>query len=475
MAATVVARAVDLGFAVFMLRVLGPVEYGGYAFAVGLIGYFAIFTDFGLGTLLTREVARRGEQGQRYVATIIGVRLMLCLVAAPVLGAAVWAYHTFLELSGGAALAALLLMAALGPSSVAGALSALFSAHERMEYPAGVVVLTSLAKAFLGVAALLLGWGVVGLGVISVATSALTALIFWGLITRYFFPPRITFDWRSGISMLGTAVPLVLNNLLNTLFFRVDVLLLQAIKGAEAVGIYSTAYKFVDGLLIIPSAFTLALFPLMSRQAETAPKDLARLYTRGLRALLLLALPAAVGITVVAEQLVVALFGEPFRTAGGVLQVLVWFLPFSYVNGLTQYVLIALNQQRFITFAFAIGAAFNLTANLLVLPAYGPHGAAAVTVASEVVLMGPFLVAVVQRLGMPQIGALALRAGAAAAAMGALLTAAGAWPLWALAPVGAGAYLAGLWLLRALTPEDTALLTRLVRPLRPDTSVASHS
>ena len=68
MAGQVVARAVDFGFAIFMLRILGPTQYGGYAFAVVLIGYFAILTDFGLGTLLTREIARDPSQANRYVA-----------------------------------------------------------------------------------------------------------------------------------------------------------------------------------------------------------------------------------------------------------------------------------------------------------------------------------------------------------------------------------------------------------------------
>jgi len=57
-AAQALGRCIDLGFAVVTLQILGPREYGGYAFAGALIGYFAIVTDFGLGTLLTRDVAR---------------------------------------------------------------------------------------------------------------------------------------------------------------------------------------------------------------------------------------------------------------------------------------------------------------------------------------------------------------------------------------------------------------------------------
>jgi O-antigen/teichoic acid export membrane protein len=463
MAAQVVARTVDLGFAIFMLRVLGPVDFGGYAFAGALIGYFVIFSDFGLGTLLTREVARRPEEGPRYLGNVISLRLILWIAAAPVLAGLAWVYHAYFGLSQAAMATAVLLMLAVGPGGLAGALSGLFLAHERMEVPAAVVIFTSLMKALLGIAVLLLGWGILGVGAVAIATNGVTAMVFWGLVSRRFFRPGPALDRSFGLGLLRTSVPLVLNSLLNSVFFRIDVLLLQAMRNAETVGLYSTAYKFVDALLIIPSAFTLALFPLMARQGIASPEDLRRTYSRGLRVLLLAALPAAVGISLVAEDLVVTLFGPAYREAGGTLRLLIWFLPFSYVNGLTQYVLIALNHQRFITAVFLAAAGFNLAGNILLIPEYGAHGAAATTIASELVLLGPFLVRTSGLIGRPQIVGMAVRAGMAAAVMGAAMLLLGPLPFWALLPAGGVVYVGAAAALRVLGPEDIALLRRLVR------------
>ncbi|NJM41694.1 MAG: oligosaccharide flippase family protein [Anaerolineae bacterium] len=71
-------------------------------------------------------------------------------------------------------------------------------------------------------------------------------------------------------SILRESFPLMLNHLLATLFFKVDVPLLKALRGREGdlvVGWYSTAYKFVDAFNIIPAFFTQSLFPAMARQA----------------------------------------------------------------------------------------------------------------------------------------------------------------------------------------------------------------
>ena len=52
-------RAVFWAFWIVALRILGPERNGEYAFAMNLLTYFLALTDFGLGTVLTRDIARR--------------------------------------------------------------------------------------------------------------------------------------------------------------------------------------------------------------------------------------------------------------------------------------------------------------------------------------------------------------------------------------------------------------------------------
>ena len=47
-------RSIDFIFAMFYLRILGPGESGNYATAIVIIGWFEIWTNFGLNTWLTR-------------------------------------------------------------------------------------------------------------------------------------------------------------------------------------------------------------------------------------------------------------------------------------------------------------------------------------------------------------------------------------------------------------------------------------
>jgi O-antigen/teichoic acid export membrane protein len=77
---------------------------------------------------------------------------------------------------------------------------------------------------------------------------------------------------------------------------------------------------------------------------------------------------------------------------------MIWYMPLGFINSVTQYVLIALNKQRFLTGAFAIGLAFNLAANIILIRRYGYIASAYITVASEFVLLVPFYVGIRKHL-----------------------------------------------------------------------------
>src|SRR5690606_37839764 len=93
----------------------------------------------------------------------------------------------------------------------------------------------------------------------------------------------------------------------------------------------------------------------------------------------------------------------------------------SYVHGVTQYVLIAVDRQRTITGAFAAAVVFNLGANLLLVPRFGIYAAAAVTVATEVVIFATLAVAVRRYVGHLNWAGIAVRPALASCAMGAVL------------------------------------------------------
>ncbi len=455
-------KLIDMAFTMLMLRILTPEQAGRYWFAVAFIVYFEIITRFGLGILMTREVSKAHDQANRYLWNTILSRLALWLAAVPLAGTVLLLYALFGGLTADTAAAIGLFAVGVILSNVADALSSVFMAYERMEYPAALSTATTIVKVSLGTLALLLGWGFVGLAGMSIAGNLFTVVVFVYLLVRLFFRPRIEFDGRFGLRMLRISAPLMANSLLSKMFIDVDVLLLKPIQGDEVVGYYGAPYRYLSGLNIIPAYFTQAIFPAMSRYAVSARDSLRRAYLLSLRLLLILALPIAVVFTFAARELIILLGTEQYLPHSQIaLMILIWFLPLSYVNSVTHYVLIALDEQRFLTRAFLLGVSFNVIANLIFIPIYSYKAAAVITILSEVVLLTPFYIRLRKHLGAVSWARLVWRPLAAAAAMAAVAWLLRGQTVFVSLPAAGVVYLVALLGLRAFTDEDRALLRRL--------------
>jgi O-antigen/teichoic acid export membrane protein len=464
MSLSLLNKGIDTAFAMLMLRVLGPEGAGKYAFAIVVIGYFDILTNFGFNTLLTREVSRDRSQANRYLSNTALLRLILCGAAACLLILFILVWRWAFALPEDTIRALLLLGLALIPSNLSTALSSLFNAWERMEYPALVTTVTTVLKVSLGALVLLAGWSFVGLAGVSVVANVVTlAILVWLVYTRL-LKPRLEFDRSLSREILGQSYPLMINHLLATLFFRLDVTLLQPMRGDIVVGWYTTAYKFIDGLIIVPSTFTIALFPILSRFAASAHDSLIRAYFLSIKYLAALSLPVALLTTVYAREVILLFGGSQYLPhAATALRLLIWFFPFSCMNQVTQYVLIAIQQQHFLTRAFLIGVTFNLAANLVLIPRHGYRASAVVTTLSELVLLISFYRCVRRNLVPVPWARIFWRPVLATAVMAVLV--AGLQrrlSLVALIPVAILTYLLLLVLLGAFGAEDREIWAQLL-------------
>lgn len=459
MALTLMNRAIDLVFAAVMLRILGPGDAGKYYYAGVLIAWFEIWANFGLNTYLTREVSRDRTHANRYLSNTTLLRLSLGAASFPVLALVMLGLSRFGNLAGDTALAIVLLAIGLAPSSVSTGLTALFYAYEKAEYPAAITTLTTLLKVTFGALALLLGYSFVGLAAVTIIVNTITMIMLAVLVVRQFFRPRFEFEPPLQRTMIRDSWPLMLNHLLATLFFKVDVALLQPIRGDVEVGWYSTGYKFIEAFNIIPSFFTFALFPVMSRQASEDRPALVRSYTLAVKLLVTTALPLAVVTTFLAPTMIGLLGGQEYLPYGAIaLMLMVWSIPVGWINSVTNYVLIALGQQRALTRAFIIGLIFNVVANLIFIPIYGYPAAAVITILSEIVEGTPFYITLHRTLAPIPWLRILWRPALSTAIMAGLV-----WAGWQLHPLiglilGSVAYVGLIVGLRAFDEDEQAQL-----------------
>ncbi len=457
-------RGIDFIFAIVMYRLLLPADVGMYSVAVVLFVACDIFTNFGLDLFLIREASQQRARAGRTLYNTSVFRLALCLAGVPLLAGVMllWGASGAEAISGEGLAVVGLLYIGLFPASLSKGLTSLFYANEQAEKPAAIATITSMNKAVFGVIVLLLNYGIVGLAAVSIFNNVLTLLVLlWAgrkLIGRIggWRPERALLR-----EMIGESFPLMLNHLLATIFFQVDILLLQAIRGAETVAQYSTGYKWLLAINIVPAFFTQALFPVLSRQAVEDRAAFSRSLRFGLKLLFALSLPLAAALATLAEPLTLILGGARYLPLGAdALRLMIWSIPIGWMNSLLQYALVGLGLQRLITRAFAVAVVFNIVANALFIPQYGIQAAALTTIASELVLFLPFIVLAQRRLRDVSLLRLIWRPLAALAAMLAGLALLGGGLPGLL--ISVAVYAVVLLLLKPLDAAEGAALLRLL-------------
>ncbi len=470
-------RIIDFAFAALMARILGPAGMGRYFTAANIYLWFDTLANFGLDMYLIREVARDRTRARRVFVNTTLLRLQLFAVVIPILAGFLASRQALQNpLTNETMWAVILLYMGLLPGTMANSLTALFRAFEKHEYPAAIQTVTTIIRVTLGTLALVGGLGIVGLAGTSIltnmATMSILMLLAWRLIWHRLPKAPIQVGqhrWFRQRDMLAASWPLMGSLLLQSLFTGANVVLLQYFQGDNAVGWYNAASKWVMNMLnIIPSLFTFAVFPVLSRQAAEDRIRLRRSYQLSAKLLTIVALPTAVMITMMATPMVWLLSGPQYLPHGAIaLRLLVWSIIFGWVNSLTNYVLIALDRQRYVVLASAARVIFAVAANLLFVPTFNYVASAWIIIGGELILNVLFAIDLHHHLGSVAWGEIVGRPGVAGVAMGATawLIGAGSRPLAVLSSLVI--YVLSLLLLRVLTAEEMERLASLLpAPLR---------
>lgn len=385
--ATLLARLGMFALGVVLARGLGVEDYGRYGLGVALAAIVVPLTDLGASPYVAREVARSREVGEAQLAALARGRLLSALVGNVLVLAAVVAVVPDGRTTAAIALA-LLAGACDGLAQFA---FGYYQGLERMGFQARLTTATALARATGGIVLALLTGSLmvvlVWLLAVGLVQSAVAARELVGPARRAARTPPA---WRTVFAMGAVAVLVVV-------VLRADTVLLGALQGEEDVGQYTAAWTLMAGLQILPWTISVALGPVFARTFAADRAAFARAWREGLRVVLVVGAPIAVVVSVLAAPAIDRLFGAEYAPAAGALAIVVWAVPAAAMSSVATLALRGAGREDWLLRVLGAAAAANLLVNLWAIPAYGIDGAAAVNVATELLIVGAITGLVVTR------------------------------------------------------------------------------
>ena len=171
---------------------------------------------------------------------------------------------------------------------------------------------------------------------------------------------------------------------LSTIYNKIDVTMLNIMATDEAVGFYSYAQKTINMVLTMASAVTAALLPRLSYYYDNNKEDFYRLLDKGFQILCVMTLPLAVGMALVASQIVEILYGEAFASAALTVQLMCPLILIKGFGDLFCYQLVySTRSEKIILPAAASAAVINIIINAALIPTLLQNGAVIASVFSE--------------------------------------------------------------------------------------------
>lgn len=478
--ATQVATAVFTGILLlFLVRFLGPKDYGLLALALGVGSLLSLPSDFGISQSTARFVAeRRGIAAA--VADVLATSLKLKLIVTGAVAAALF-------FAAGAIAAAYEEPALKWPlRGVAIALFAqglltlyqyTFVALGRAAIGLRLVLSKGAVELSSSLGLVLLGAGVAGAVAGRVAGFGAGALVGTVIAVRLFGRRALSMRGSRGGGMrrlAGYAGALMIVDSTYAALGHIDVLLIGAFLGTAAVGLYEPVLRLVAFLHFPGLSISYGVAPRLARHEHHPPNVAA--FRRALRGLVIFQAALIAPVAVWADPITSLLLGAEYAESADVLRALT---PYIFLSGIGPLVSISVNYlgqaRRRVPIAIA-ALIVNGAIDLILIPRIGIVGGAIGTNIGYLIYVPGHLLICRSLLGVslrPILITLA-RSLLAASAMAAVLLAVGTSSLspleWLLGAAGGSvAFLALLVLTREASLAELqrapwVLVARLRRP-----------
>jgi O-antigen/teichoic acid export membrane protein len=432
---------------VYLAKVLGAAGFGKLSFAFSIFAYAVLLSDLGLTILGTRQIAQRKDKPDEITSNILSLRFILAIIAFAVL--------------------------------------LLFSLFFPMERETRVLL--SLYSFSIFFYALYLDWFFRGrekmanISISSIITQVIYVALVFAFIRQRADIIRIPFLWFAGIGsgtafllimfylrnhrlkfrmnfpLLKLSIPLGIAAIMNQVYFHFDLITIGFIKGETPVGLYNAGFKLITFLLSVDTAFAWVYFPMVSRFFTESKEKLKKLVFTGTKLIFLFVTPLAFGGTLLAERIIILIYGAEFSGAVTAFRILIWAIPLTSVQTIFAFGLLGCHREKKYSLGMVIGTVLNVLLNVLLIPRFGIAGAAVATIFSEIVMLTVMFLWFKKVLFVPFL-TFSFKPVAATAVMMLFLLLLWKIPTAGLIGVGIAAYLFAIWLLKGITKDDLRIM-----------------
>lgn len=379
-------RIIANGLVVFLLAgyFLSPTDYGLLFLAISIFGSVLFISRAGVPKSAARYVNEYRETDSGQVRNVVRASLTLIVLLSVTVGIALVLFrNTIATILGEPALVPLL-VGGLFYVCFRSMNSYLYTLFQGFNYitRASFISIASYVGLFLSVITLAaLGYGATGAlagYILGYGLGTVVGLTLLYTVLKDYEVQPIEPGLRRRV--VEYSIPLAATNSASVLYKRFDTILVGFFIGPIAVGYYVLAKQVSDFIVAPASSLGFTISPSYAEYKARDDKRAAHIYEKSFTHTMLFYVPAAAGLTLVADPMIRHIFGSDYVGAIPVIQVLSVYIILDAVDNITNDGLDYLGRARHRAIVKTTTGGLNVLLNVLLIPTIGVVGAAISTV-----------------------------------------------------------------------------------------------
>lgn len=375
----IISGVISFVVIVFLSRYLGPTEFGKFSLVVTYFTIFSLLVDLGISRYVIRKVSEDKSLASVYLGNFFLAQSLLSLLVLALFVIIPRALHYGTPITNAMMLAG----AGLLFLSLSLPFSSIIQAWQRIHLVAIINFFNTLIYATWLAAAIVYKKDLVFLFWAYAIYGLLDVVAYW-LLARKITPTRVGFESALVKKLFLYGIPFAFISGFEILVSKVDVIIQKFFLSFAAIGLYSTAYRFLDALTFIPAVVAISLFPFLSEKKDLrGDTEVTSILNRLNRYMMALAIPLGVGTAILARKIVLTLFHQEYAGATVPLQIMIWAAALTFVYAVPNVIMIVKETRKTVLTLGAV-TIFNIVTNIFFIPKFGIVASAWITVLSYV-------------------------------------------------------------------------------------------
>lgn len=380
--------AVSFFLSPVIVRSLGTTGYGVWSMLIAVVGYLGLL-DFGVRGAVTRYVAHYHAAKDLKASSLIATSAILLFgalgtIAVLISGLLSWAapllFNIPLDFVADARAVLIIGGFTIALTLIGAVYGGVVTGLERFDVSSGVEIgLTTLRSAAV-LAVLKLGYGLVALAWIHLASAALYGITM-RVVVRCIYP-QLRLDFSENLTphvrkILSFSLVLSVIHVLAMVIFYTDAFVIAAMLPIAAVGFYAIAVNLSTYTSQVAGALSKIFTPRVSSMHSEGSQQIGEAVLRGCRMATVVTLPIVITFFLRGTSFINIWMGEEYGPASGeVLRVLAVALWVGSARAVAASAIIGVNMHRRLVPILGFEAAANLVLSIALAPILGILGVA---------------------------------------------------------------------------------------------------